>query len=261
MRKQAPPVTMNLDGAFEETPSGFSRRIAAELYHLQNVRPGRKSMRWLPIAAICMLLISGGVAAQTLGVLDFLTDLTTMPLDRSAVESEVSKPLSQTSDSNQVMARARDYLWNDMSLSLAVHLAPGDADKFRLIGKGDFGVDGIHMEDIWWNGEITTMDKWLPKGKQALVVDIPEMTLGGKKLLTAIGWVPEEQGETFLLQADLTLVTVERYEKLLNADGTLTVSVPVESWVYGSDTRERAVLQLQLEAPTVEEWRKLYNGE
>jgi hypothetical protein len=92
------------------------------------------------------------------------------------------------------------------------------------------------------------------------VVDVFSMTIGGKEMACSSAWLPEEQGETFLLEADLHWMTPERYEKLLSDDGTIAVSVPVQGRIYGSDTREQAMLGLTVAAPTVEEWRKLHDG-
>jgi hypothetical protein len=255
------PLGVKLDNAFEQTPEYFSNRVSSTLKEINTARPARKNVRWLPIAAACLVLLGGSaLAANSLGVLDFLTGMTTMPLNKAAVENDVSKPLSQSFDGKQVFVQARDYLWNDMKLSMVLHVSPTEPDKYRLIGRGDFGADGIHMDEIWWGDEITTMDKWLPKGKQALVIDVDHMAIGERNMACTVGWVPEELGETYLLEADLFQVTPERYEKLLDKNGNIQVKVPVSSWLYGSDAKEQSTLTITLEAPTVQEWRDQYDN-
>lgn len=254
------PLGINLDNAFEQTPAGFSYQVAYAIKEMKTTRTTRKSMRWIPIAAACLVLLAGSaLAAKSLGVLDFLTDMTTMPLDKAVVENDVSKPLNQSFDGKQVTVQARDYLWNDMKLSMVLHVSPAKPNLFRIIGSCDFGVDGIHMDEIWWGDEHTTMDKWLPKGKQALVIDVNKMTVGGRDLTCTLGQVPEELGETYLLEADLFQVNPERYEKLLDENGNIQVKVPVSSWIYGNDTKEQSTLTLTIEAFTVQEWREQYD--
>lgn len=254
------PLGINLDNAFEQTPAGFSAQIANAMREMKTVRTARKGMRWIPITAACLVLLAGSaLAAKSLGVLDFLTDMTTMPLDKAAVENDVSKPLNQSFDGKQLIMQARDYLWNDMKLSMVLHVSPSEPGMYRLLSQRDFGVDGIHMDEIWWGDEHTTLDKWLPKGKHALVIDVNKMTVGGRDLTCTLGQVPEELGETFLLETDLFQVTPEQYAKLLDENGNMKVEVPVSSWIYGSDTKEQSTLTVTVEAFTAAEWRNQYD--
>ena len=258
MKTQPFPLNVNLDSAFEQTPAYFSKKVANALADMKTARPARKSRHRLALAAAILILLCGSaLAAGSLGVLDFLIHITA-PEDIAVVKKNVSKPLNQVCEGEQVIVQARDYLWNGMTFSMAMHVAPAEPAKYRLIGRGDIGADGIHTDDIWWDGEITTMDKWLPKGKQALVIDVTHMNIGGEEMPCGVGWLPEELGETFLLEVGLPHMTPERYAKLLDGHGNIKVSVTVESWLYGSKTREQAVLRMTVEAPTQEDWRKLY---
>ena len=261
MKAHDTPLKLNLDNAFEQTPAGFSSRVAYAMQEMKTARAAKKAMRWMPIAAACLVLLAGGaLAAKSLGVLHFLTVRTSVPLDKAAVENDVRKPLSQSFGGKQVTVQARDYLWNDMKLSLVLHVSPAEPSKYRLIGQGDFGADGIHMDEIWWGGEHTTMDEWLSEGKQALVIDVSRMNIAGKSLAGMVDWVPEELGETFLLEVDLFHMTPERYKKLLDENGNMKLEVPVSSWVYGSDEKEQSTLTMTIEAFTAEEWRVQYDS-
>ena len=261
MKTNDTPLGVNLENAYEQTPAGFSSRVANTIKEMKNTRTARKSMRWIPIAAACLVLLAGSaLAAKSLGVLDFLTEMTSEPLEKSIVANDVLKPLNQSFDGKQVIVQARDYLWNDMKLSMVLHVSPAEPGMYRLLGRGDFGADGIHMDEIWWGDEHTTLDKWLPKGKQALVIDVNQITVGGRNMTCSVGWVPEEQGETYLLEADLFQVTPEQYAKLLDKNGNIQVEVPVSSWIYGSDTKEQSALTITLEVSTVQEWRDQYDN-
>ncbi len=261
MKTNDTPLGVNLENAYEQTPAGFSSRVANTIKEMKNTRTARKSMRWIPIAAACLVLLAGSaLAAKSLGVLDFLTEMTSEPLEKSIIANDVLKPLNQSFDGKQVIVQARDYLWNDMKLSMVLHVSPAEPSMYRLLGRGDFGADGIHMDEIWWGDEHTTLDKWLPKGKQALVIDVNHMTIGERNMACTVGWVPEELGETFLLEADLFQVTPESYEKLLDENGNMQVKVSVSSSIYGSDTKEQSTLIITLEASTVQEWRDQYDN-
>ncbi len=261
MKTHDTPLGINLDNAFEQTPAGFSSQVAHAMQEMKSAQAAKKTMRWIPIAVACLVLLAGGaLAAKSLGVLYFLTERTSVPIDKATVENNVRKPLSQSFDGKQLILQARDYLWNDMKLSLVLHVSPAEPLKYRLIGQDDIGADGIHMDEVWWDGEHTTMDKWLPEGKQALVIDVSRMNIAGKSLAGMLDWVPEELGETFLLEVDLFHITPERYEKLLDENGNMKVEVPVSSWVYESDAREQSTLTVTIEAFTVEEWRKQYDS-
>lgn len=260
MKNTASPVEIDLNNAFEETPAGFSIRLAHSLGAVAVKQAAKRRMRWIPLAAACLLLFGGGaLAAKSLGVLDFLTGMTTLPINTAMVERNTERPVNQRYDGEQLIVQARDYLWNNMKFSLSLHAAPQKPDAFRLINQGDFGVDGINMDNIWWEDEITTLDKWLPKGKQALVVDITHLNIGGMDIWACNYWVPENQGETFFLEADLVNLTPEQYEKMLDGNGNIKVTVPVFSWVYGSDTKEESTLTITAAAPTAQEWRELYD--
>ena len=260
MKNTSSPIEFDLNNAFEKTPAGFSTRLAHSLNAVAVRRTAKRPARWIPIVAACLLLFGGGaLAAKSLGVLDFLTNMTTMPLEAAVVESNIQKPVNQRYDGEQLILQARDYLWNNMKFSLALHASPKKPDAFRLINQGDFGVDGINMDNIWWEGEITTLDKWLPKGKQALVIGITHLSIGGLDSPASNYWVPEDQGKTFILEANLVNVTPEQYEKMLDDNGNIKITVPVSSWVYGSETKEESTLTVTAAAPTIQEWRELYD--
>ncbi len=260
MKQTSSPLGIDLDGAYEKTPAGFSLRLAHSLKNMAGTKPEKKRTHRLVIMAVCLALLCGGaLAAGSLGVLDFLTG-TTMPVDRAALEDSVQKPLSQSYDGKQIAVSVRDFVWNNMRLSIVLHAEPGKPDQFHLLSQSDFGVDGMNMDNIWWGDEITTLKEWLPKGKQALVVDLSRLNVGGVDILPTRYQVPEEDGETFFLSVDLIDVTPEQYEKMLDENGDMQVTVPVSCWVYGSLTKEESTLTITAAAPSKQEWRTMYDS-
>lgn len=69
-----------------------------------------------------------------------------------------------------------------------------------------------------------------------LVISPLYMEISGQRLPISTDWLPEEQGETFLMEADLSRIDG------WNEGETLTVQAVLNASVYGSEVQETVVL-------------------
>ncbi len=238
-----------LDDAFEQTPEDFHTLMERRLDELsRSGAAGKKAKRSyrrvVALAACAVLLCGAAVAAGRLGVLDFLTTRIEGGPDRAAVETGVSQPQTQRLDADMVKADVRDIYRDGDTLGVCVHIAPADESAYALLSETDIGVDGERFDRIWWKGEILTFDEWLPEGKQMLVLSVKGMTVDGKRALASYDYVPEDQGETFYFEADLSRLAAEPGKE--GADGPLTVEIQLETRVYGTDEVEASSLRATL---------------
>ena len=80
-----------------------------------------------------------------------------------------------------------------------------------------------------------------------LVLSVRQMTVGGVAMLpVTIDWLPEEQGETFLLEAPWERARSQN--AAVNPDGTVTIRVELETEVYGTGQPQTSTLTLQVPA-------------
>ena len=241
-----------LGDAFEPTPEGFHHQVTNALRHPKPVK--RRGLRAAAVFALCIALLCGSaVALDRIGVLYFLTnrhaDGPTAVWMRT--EGTIVVPDAQQCESSTLNMSVRDVYLSADEIAVCVHIAPMEPESCRLLSQTDIGTDGENFDRIWWNGEILTFEEWLPEGKQMLVVDKQYMEIGTQRVLCSMDWVPEETGETFLF-------TVERWQLdddlLLNSDGTLTLRIAVDSYLYGTESRETSILTCTV--PIVEEWKE-----
>lgn len=239
-----------LDEAFEPTPRVFHQRFEAKLGELADEKPKgmHRGIRLALAAALCVLLLWGAaLALNRLGVVYFLTERIYNGPDSASVEPGILPPLSQACESTLVQAEVRELWMQENRLAMCFHLSPREPESYRLLSETDIGTDGEHFDQIWWNGEILSFEEWLPQGKQMLIVTPLYLQIGQQRLPASLDWVPEAQGETFLMEGDLSRL-LNRNEAL-NGDGTLTVQAVVNVSVYDGDTQEQAVLSATVKMP------------
>lgn len=72
------------------------------------------------------------------------------------------------------------------------------------------------------------------------------MTVGGVTVPVSMDWLPEEQGETFLLEAPWERARSQN--ATVNPDGTVTIRLELETDVYGIGQPQTSTLTLQVPA-------------
>lgn len=237
-----------LDQAYEPTPDDFHQAVRRRL-----ISPGEQRKKAFPvraalIAALCAALLAGtALALDKLGVLYFLTRRIAGGHDAAIVEQNVALPVRQTCDSDFLTADVRDLWMDGNRLAVCFHLEPKEPERYRLLAETDIGTDGERFDRIWWNGQILSFDQWLPEGKQMLIISPQAMEVGGVRLPTSQDWMPQQQGETFYVEGDLSRLISRR--GTFNPDGTVTVTVAIDVSVYGTETHETALLMVTLKAP------------
>ncbi|MCI5957190.1 MAG: hypothetical protein MRZ54_09410 [Clostridiales bacterium] len=241
-----------LDDAFAPTPQAFHAQVERKLYQVTRGQAADKAPRrgWrlaATLALLAALFCGTALALSRMGVLDFLVGRVADGPTRETLEGGVTLPVAQSCESDRLVLSVRDVYLDAERLAVCVHIAPKDENAYRLLSETDIGADGETFDRIWWNGKIMTFEEWLPKGKEMLVLSPRWMEIGGQRLLSSYDWVPEEQGETFLFEADLW--ELDDPAAALNADGTLTVRVLVSSRVYGAEEADEAALTFTVPAP------------
>lgn len=228
-----------LDEAFEPTPEAFHQSFQKTVTKLAQERPRgmRRGLRLALAAALCVLLLCGAaLALNRLGVVYFLTERVYHGPEAAQVEPGTLQPLSQSCQSTLVQAEVRDLWMQGDQLAICFHLSPKEPERYRLLSETDIGTDGVHFDRIWWQGETYAFEEWLPEGKQMLVISPQYMEIGGQRLPVSTDRLPEEQGETFLMEADLSRIDG------WNECEILTVQAVLKASVYGSDVQETVVL-------------------
>lgn len=229
-----------LGDAFEPTPERFHHQVACALRQPGHVSKHR--LRPVLVLALCAALLCGSaIALDRIGVLYFfserLADGSTAAWMQN--DGDVVVPVSQSCDSQTLDMSVRDVYLSADEIAVCVHIAPKQPEKYRLLSETDIGMDGESFERIWWEGDLLTFDEWLPEGREMLVVSGRYMQAGSQRMLMSSDWVPEEAGETFLFCAELWQLA-DALE--VNADGTLTIRIAVDSRVYGAEGAETSVI-------------------
>lgn len=228
-----------LDEAFEPTPKVFHQSFQKTVTDLGMERPRsmHRGLRLALAATLCIVLLCGAaLALNRLGVVYFLTERVYNGPEIAAVETDTVQPVNQHCESTLVQADVRDLWMQGDILAICFHLAPKEPERYRLLSETDIGTDGENFDRIWWNGETFTFDEWLPEGKQMLVISPQYMEIDGQRLPVSTDWLPEEQGETFLMETDLSQIAE------WNKAGTLTVQAVLKASVYDSNVQETVVV-------------------
>ena len=207
---------------YEPTPEGFHIRVENTLRSLQKKEnaavPRIPVRRAVVLAALLLTLAGASYAGSRLGVLDFLTTRIWNGPAAEDVQPGITQDFRAESESAVLHLDARDLYQNEEKFSLCVHISP------KL-----------------------SFDEWLPEGKQMLVLSVRQMTVGGVAMLpVTIDWLPEEQGETFLLEAPWERARSQN--AAVNPDGTVTIRVELETDVYGIGQPQTSTLTLQVPA-------------
>ena len=229
-----------LNDPFEPTPEDFHRRIEHKLNELQRAHaPAPRPRRWVIVLAACLILFSGtALALRQFGVLDFLT--TRIEGGGDIAADNIVAPIAQSCDSELLTVEVRDAYWDGETLSIAVSVKSTN-DHCAFYMETDVGTDGEHFDHIWWNGNILPLDEWLA-GRQAIMLYLPDMTIGDTSVSNSWDWAADEQGQTLLIQAEATDMTHQT-----------ELTVLLHSVVVGTDTAEEATLHATLPAMTREE--------
>ena len=243
MQNQPEEMMRWLDTAFAPTPEEFHTRVEKQLFALRVQsfdHPVRKKVRWVPLVAAFILLVSvAAFAASRLGVLYFLTQRTNVPADEALVQEQMVSPVFQDYESDYFVAEVRDAIFSEDSFTLCVHVTPKETETYALLCEMDIGTDGEHMQQVWHGGKVyNSLAEWTPQEKQALVVNLPKLQLGGYALFSACDYVPEGDGITFMLEADVSTMDILHdvtVGDLVKADGTIDVSVTLESLTGGDE--------------------------
>lgn len=252
---------------YPPTPPAYSQRLRTTLAALPEQREPETITRrpWrtvLVVAALVCLLTVAAMAAERLGVAFFYTQRTSAPVDLAALAPNVQVPLGRQSQPSRLAVQAQDAVWTQQKLGFTVHVAATDAQANALLCAGDFGVDGVHSDWVWVDGQPQPVEAWIAKDKQALLFDAAEVTIAGSKrhFDMAIDWVREGGEVTMLCILDLLTVTPEEYTAMLAPDGTLTMTLRLQDWLWNDDDRQETTLSLTMTAPTTEEWKVMYDA-
>lgn len=217
---------------FEPTPAAFHERVEKKLVELHCAeRQARRPRRWgFALAAWLVLACGTALAAGRLGVFYFLTERVYMGGSVSA--SAIVEPTTQLCDSRLIDAVVQDAYWDGEILSLSVRLQPrGD---YALYTETDRGCDGEHFDRIWWKGEILDYETWRA-GREAIMLRLPELTIGGVQATCGWDWVQDEQGEIMLLTGHADDLT-----------GGAALRVTLQCVLEASNITETAVLTATL---------------
>lgn len=240
--RETQPNSLWLNNAFEPTPEGFHNRLESHLSILRGqeaTKPTRKRARWLSLAlAGALLLGATAFAANRLGVLYFLTERTSAPADANQVLERTVSPIAQSYESDVLTGEIRDAAFMGDMFSICVHVSPKDPEAYALLCEIDIGTDGEHADWVWWKGNVyESLAEWTPPGKQALVVSLPDLKLGGYGMAWSWDWVPEEDGLTFMMEVDVSDMEILHgitLPDLIQADGTVGVTLTTDSLVDGA---------------------------
>lgn len=231
-----------LDNAFEPTPEGFRGRLEGRLSMLRGqeaAKPTRKRMRFMSLVlAGALLLGATAYAVSRLGVLYFLTERTSAPADANQVVERAVSPLAQSCESDVLTGEIRDAVFMGDIFSICIHVSPKAPDTYALLCEQSIGTDGEHSQWVWADGAVyESLEEWTPKGKQALVVALPDLTLGGYPLAWSCDYVMEENGVTFLVEVDVSDMEILHgvvLNDLIQANGTAEVVITTNSFVDGA---------------------------
>ena len=238
-----------LDTAFAPTPEVFQSCVEQQLISLQTqetAQPIRRTRWVLLVAALVLLIGMTAFAASRLGVLYFLTERLHVPRDAALIEQQRVSPIRQSYESEFFTAEIRDAAFLGDDFTICVYVAPKDPASFALLSEQDIGTDGEHMDWVWHSGKIfRSLAEWTPSGKQALVAHMPQIKLGGYTLLGSCDYVPEGEGIAFILEVDVSTMDILYdvfVQDLVQPDGTIEVSVTVQSFIDGSGEADNALI-------------------
>lgn len=233
---------------YEPTPEGFHIRVENTLHSLrgrERTAAPRVPVRRAMVLALLLLMLAGAAyAGSRLGVLDFLTTRRWNGPSADEIRPGVTQAFRAESESDVLDLDARDLYQDEEKLSLCLHVSLKDSDHFRLLYENDIGTDGEHFDRIWWNGKQFSFAEWLPTGKQMLLLSFRRATVGGVAVPVSIDWLPEEQGENFLLEIPWEWGRIRN--AAVGSDGHVTIRLELETSVYGTHQPESSAVTLRV---------------
>ena len=154
-----------------------------------------------------------------------------------------------------------DAVWDAEALSLSVVYAiAGKNAEVLVVHSGRIGVDGERHDHIWTDEGVLPLREWAD-GRTVQLFSVEGWRLDGKLLASGEDALADGLGETFFTKWSLDLITPQRYEKLLDTEGMLTLTADL--WLedaFTGEVLEKGILTLQMAAPTTEEWRTWYEA-
>ena len=233
---------------YEPTPEGFHIRVENTLQSLQRKEPAAapriRARRAVVLAMLLLALAGAAYAGSRLGVLDFLTNRICNGPAAEEIQPGITQDFHAESESAVLDLDARDLYQSEEKFSLCLHISPKEPERYRMLYETDIGADGEHFDRIWWNGKQLSFAEWLPEGKQMLVLSVRKMTVGGVAVPVSMDWLPEEQGETFLLEAPWERARSQN--AAVNPDGTVTIRLELETNVYEAGQPQTSTLTLRV---------------
>ena len=245
-----------LDGGFEKTPEGFSTKMRVQLHHLSTKKEAtRKKMRLVSIVAVLILLLGAtAYAASQLGVFYFLTERTTTPITAQEMAENAIAPIAQKAEGGLLKAELRDGVIMNETLSLCLHVAPEDMEKYAAIYGNSIGTDGENSDWVWMDGKIyKSLSEWVPDGKTPLVVDFLAAKLGGFGLIDSWDYVYEDSGITFLVELDLSTFSIIHDISIEDLGDTAEIRFEAQSFVNNEGEGEATVLTATISVKTSKE--------
>lgn len=220
-----------------------------------------RARKRLKIALITLLLLfllaAIAVGSGLIDVHWFWQNRRAEPVAQSAVS--VLRSWSYSGETLAFEVRDAVFHAQDLSLSFVYAIAGKDTENLFLYA-GNLGVDGVRFDHVWAGDEVLPLEQWAG-GKNVLSFSVRDWTLGGRHLICTQDDLPEGTGQTFYAQLSLNSLPPALYESLLEEGNTLELTTTLTV----TDPSSNAVLEtgtasLWVDAPSLEEWRKLYEA-
>ena len=218
----------------------------------------RKRLKAVLITLLLMVLLAA--VAVGIGLIDvswFLQNRRSEPTYIEKSVKAVIKEFSYTGD--KLILEINDAIWNSDELSLSfVYSITGAEEDSLIVHSGNIGVDGIHHDHIWIGDQIIPITQWA-KGKDVKVFFVENWKLGSMYMTSSEDFLPDGKGETFFTEIHLDRINPERYEKHLSEDGFLEFTSTLTLSDHSSGALlETGTITLLIDAPSIKEWRNLY---
>lgn len=243
---------------------GYSLKEIAELtgysedvlkMHLYRAR---KHLKVVLITLLLMLLLAA--AAVGTGLIDVNWFLQNRRSEPTVIEKPVEAVIKESSyTGDALLLEVSNAVWNynGLSLSFVYSITGTEGDKL-IVHRGNIGVDGIHHDHIWTDDQIFPITQWA-NGKDVKVFSLNDWKLGDMFTAGSEDYFPDGKGDTFFTEIHLDSINPERYEKILDENGFLEFTSTLTLADHSSGTLlESGTITLLIEAPSVEEWRNLY---
>ena len=219
----------------------------------------RLRMALISLLLIALLLAAAAFAAEKLGVNWFLLNRRASSPEPYGADGQADGQIAYSGA--LVAAEVCDVIWDmdSLSLLLTYSIAGTDAQALTVHG-GCLGVDGERHDHIWTDEGIMPVAQWA-QGKPVHVFTLDGWQISGLYPTGSEDFLTDGLGESFFAELRLDSVTPQRYEALLEEDGTISLSCAVSVRDYDSgDVLEEGALTLRVSAPGAEKWREAYEA-